>query len=158
MADFAPTPSQFQAADRLAVVEALYRFATGIDRRDWDLFASAIAEDVVSDFGPASAKAGFDYPVIEGRQNLIAALSASLSPFDTTHSVSNPLVTIDGDTARLDALVEAQHVPISDPSRFYLMKNRYEVDLARRGDVWVITRNTVDNVWRAGDVGVMSGV
>lgn len=152
------SPDSAQAADRFAVVEALYRFCTGIDRRDWTLFASAIADNVVSDFGPASAKAGFEYPVIEGRQNLISALSGSLGPFDTTHSVSNPLVTLDGDTARLDALVEAQHVLISDPARHYLMKNRYDVALARRGEAWVITRNTVDNVWRSGDVGVMSGV
>ncbi|GGF85805.1 polyketide cyclase [Azorhizobium oxalatiphilum] len=156
MSNTALMPSDLHAADRLAVVEALYRFAAGIDKRDWDLFASAIAEDVVSDFGPAAAKAGFDYPVIQGRKNLIAALSASLGTLDTTHSVSNPLVEIDGDTARLDALVEAQHVPISDPSRHYLMKNRYDVELARQGDVWVITRNTVDNVWRSGDVSVMS--
>jgi hypothetical protein len=153
-----PTPSPDSAADRLAVVDALYRFAAGIDQRDWALLASALAENAVSDFGPASAKAGFDYPVIEGRGTLISALSGSLSRLDTTHSVSNPLVTIDGDTARMDALVEAQHVPIDDPSRHYLMKNRYDVELIRQGDLWVITRNTVDNVWRSGDVTVMSGI
>lgn len=96
--------------------------------------------------------------MIDGREALIAALSGSLSPFDTTHSVSNPLITIDGATARLDALVEAQHVLISDPARHYLMKNRYDVELARAGDGWVITRNTVDNLWRAGDVTVMSAI
>lgn len=149
---------QTRAADRLAVVEALYRFAAGIDRRDWTMLASSLSEDAVSDFGPASAKAGFDYPVIEGRETIIAALSGSLSRLDTSHTVSNPLVTLDGDTARLDALVEAQHVPINDPTRHYMMKNRYEVELARQGEVWVITRNTVDNVWRSGDVTVMAVV
>lgn len=150
--------TQTQAADRLAVVEALYRFAAGIDRRDWNMLASSLSEDAVSDFGPASAKAGFDYPVIEGRETVIAALSGSLSRLHTSHTVSNPLVTIDGDTARLDALVEAQHVPVNDPSRHYMMKNRYDVELARQGDVWVITRNTVDNIWRSGDVTVMAVV
>lgn len=158
MSNIDTTPSLSSAADWLAVVEALYRFAAGVDQRDWALFASAVSEDVISDFGPASAKAGFDYPVIEGRETLIAALSGSLSPLDTTHSVSNPLVTIDGDTARLDALVEAQHVPRNDPTRNYLMKNRYDVELARQGDGWVITRNTVDNIWRSGDVAVMAGI
>lgn len=46
----------------------------------------------------------------------------------------------------------------SKAARQYLMKNRYDVELARRGDAWVITRNTVDNVWRSGDVKVMAGV
>ncbi|GGG12230.1 hypothetical protein GCM10010924_46690 [Rhizobium wenxiniae] len=146
------------AADRLAVVEALYRFAAGIDFRDNNLLSSSLAENAVSDFRPAAAKAGFDYPVIEGRDVIVSALTTSLAALDTTHSVSNPRVTIDGDTARMEVLVEAQHVPRSDPSRHYLMKNRYDVELKRNGDLWVITRNTVDNVWRTGDIGVLSGI
>lgn len=105
------------AADRLDVVEALYRFAAGIDLRDNNLLASSLAENAVSDFRPAAAKAGFEYPVIEGRDVIVSALTTSLATLDTTHSVSNPRVTIEGDTARMDVLVEAQHVPRSDPSR-----------------------------------------
>lgn len=153
------SPSLAQdAADRLAVVEALYRFTAGIDLRDMELLASSLAENAVSDFRPAAAKAGFEYPGIEGRDVIVSALMTSLSTLDTTHSVSNPRVAIDGDTARMNVLVEAQHVPRSDPSRHYLMKNRYDVELARTVDVWVITRNTVDNVWRTGDPTVLSGI
>lgn len=147
-----------EAADKLAVVDTLYRFAAGIDLRDKSLLSSSLAENAVLDFGPAGAKAGFEYPVIEGRDFIVAALTASLATLDTTHSVTNPRVTIDGDRARLDALVEAQHVPREDHTRHYLMKNRYDVELARKGDVWVITRNTVDNVWRSGDPAVLSVV
>ena len=152
------TSSLTQVADKLAVVDALYRFAAGIDLRDKELLASSLAENAVSDFRPAAAKAGFEYPVIEGRDVIASALSTSLGSLDTTHSVTNARVTIDGDTARMDALVEAQHVPRNDPARHYLMKNRYDVELARNGDVWVITRNTVDNVWRSGDIAVLSGI
>jgi hypothetical protein len=145
-------------ADRLSVADALYRFAAGIDLRDKDLLASALSEDAISDFRPAAAKAGFEYPVLQGRDTLVAALSASLSALDTTHSVSNARVILDGDTARMEALVEAQHVPRDDHSRHYLMKNRYDVDLIRSGDVWVMTRIVVDNVWRSGDAAVLAGV
>ena len=147
-----------QSADKLAVVEALYRFAAGIDLRDKELLSSSLAEDAVSDFRPAAAKAGFEYPVIEGRDVIVTALMTSLSTLDTTHSVSNARVTLNGNMARLDALVEAQHVPRDGGSRHYLMKNRYDVELARSGDIWVITRNTVDNVWRSGDPGILSVV
>jgi len=147
-----------EAADKLAVIDALYRFAAGIDLRDKSLLSSALAENAVSDFRPAAAKAGFDYPVIEGRDLIVAALTASLAKLDTTHSVSNPRVTINGDTARLAALVEAQHVSQDDHTLSYLMKNRYDVELARTGDGWVITRNTVDNVWRSGDISVLSAI
>ena len=146
------------ATDKLAVVDALYRFAAGIDLRDERLLASSFAEDAVSDFRAAAAKAGFEYPVLEGRDVIVAALRTSLVALDTTHSVTNTRVAIDGDIAHLDALVEAQHVPRDDHSRHYLMKNRYDVELARDGDVWVIKRHTVDNVWRSGDPAVLSVV
>jgi septum formation inhibitor-activating ATPase MinD len=146
------------AADKLAVVEALYRFAAGIDLRDRDLLASSLDENAVQDFRPAAAKAGFDYPVLEGKDLIVEALSTSLASLDTTHTVTNPRVTIDRDTARLDALVEAQHLPRSDHSRHYMMKNRYTVELVRNGDVWLIQRTTVDNFWRSGDPAVLSVV
>jgi hypothetical protein len=112
----------------------------------------------VSDFRPAAAKAGFEYPVLQGRENIVAALSGSLKSLATTHSISNPRVTVDGDRARLDALVEAQHVPAADPSRHYLMKNRYDVELVRNDDAWVIQRVTIDNIWRSGDPAVLSDI
>ncbi|TFY86664.1 nuclear transport factor 2 family protein [Pseudomonas kairouanensis] len=146
------------AAERLAVIDTLHRFAAGIDLKDSALLASAFTLDAVSDFRPAAAKAGFEYPVLEGRDAIVAALSAALGPLDTTHSVSNARVTLDGSHARLDALVEAQHVPQSDPSRHYLMKNRYDVKLVREGSEWRIQRVTVDNVWRTGDIAVLAGI
>lgn len=149
---------QSDTADNWAVVETLYRFAAGIDLRDHALLASAFASDAISDFRPAAAKAGFEYPVLEGRDVIVAALSGSLAQVDTTHSVSNPRVSIDGDRAHLEALVEAQHVLKSDPTLQYLMKNRYDVDLVKVGEAWVIQRVTVDNVWRTGDPAVLIGV
>ncbi|HUD91489.1 nuclear transport factor 2 family protein [Sphingobium sp.] len=150
--------SDFPAAEPLAVVDALYRYAAGIDLRDHDLLASSLAEDAISDFRPAAAKAGFEYPVLQGRDTLVSALSASLAGIDTTHTVSNPRVWLEGDTARMEALVEAQHVPQDDHSRHYMMKNRYDIDLCRHGDAWVIQRVVVDNVWRIGDPSVLAGV
>lgn len=147
-----------ETADKFAVVETLYRFAAGIDLRDNDLLASAFAVDAISDFGPAGKKAGFEYPVLEGRENIVSALTGSLRQIDTTHSVSNPRVSINGDKAVMDALVEAQHVPSNDHSRHYLMKNRYDVELIREGDVWVIQRVTIDNVWRTGDPTVLTDI
>lgn len=54
--------------------------------------------------------------------------------------------------------MEAQHLPESDPSRHYLMKNRYDVELLKQRDGWFICRVTVDNVWRTGDPTVLAGV
>jgi hypothetical protein len=147
-----------KTADKFAVIETLYRFAAGIDLRDNDLLASAFAVNAISDFRPAGKKAGFEYPVLEGRETIVAALMGSLNQIDTTHSVSNPRVKVDGDKALMDALVEAQHVPLKDPTHYYLMKNRYDVELIRQGDIWVIQRVTIDNVWRMGDLTVLTDI
>ena len=112
----------------------------------------------MSDFRPAAAKAGFEYPLLQGKEIIIKALMDSLRPIVTTHSVNNPRVTIEGDKARLEAIVEAQHVPESDPSRHYMMKNRYDVELQKTDEQWLISRVTVDNVWRTGDPSVLAGV
>jgi hypothetical protein len=147
-----------QTADKLAVVDALYRFAAGLDQRDPLLLASSLDPNAISDFSRAAAKSGFSYPPIHGRDAIVTAVAASLSALDTTHSVSNPRVTLDGDRAHLDALVEAQHVLREDGGRRYCMKNRYSVELVREGEGWVIVRFEVDNVWSEGDVGVMAVV
>lgn len=144
--------------DKIEVAEALHRFAAGIDLRDADLLASAFAEDAVSDFRPAAAKGGFDYPVLTGRDVIVSALLESLSPLVTSHSTSNHRIEVFGDTARLDALVEAQHLPRDDPSRHYMMKNRYDVTLIREGERWRIARMVIDNIWRSGDPEVLAAV
>lgn len=144
--------------DTQAVLDTLYRFAAGINLRDRAVLSSAFTEDAISDFRPAGAKAGFEYPVLQGREIIVEALSPSLSGLDTTHSFSNPRVVVDGDTARVDVLVEAQHVSSVDGARQYLMKNRYDVVMARRDAGWEIKHVIVDNVWRTGDPGVLAGI
>jgi len=65
--------------------------------------------------------------------------------------VTNPPQYQDrGDTAKLYAIVEAQHLPPNDHSRHCLMKNQYDVNLVRNGDHWVIENMLIDNVhWRS---------
>lgn len=96
--------------------------------------------------------------MLKGRDTIVTALSGSLGQIDTTHSVSNPRISVDGDKAHLDALVEAQYVLQNDHSRHCLMKNRYDVELIRQGGLWLIERVTIDNVWRTGDPAVLSGI
>jgi hypothetical protein len=143
-------------ADTLAAIDALHRFAAGIDTRDRELFASALTDDAVLDLRPAATKAGFEFPLLEGKAVILDAVSTGLQACDTTHSVSNARVAINGDEARIDALVEAQHVSRNDDRRHYLMKNRYDAELVRAGDIWLIARATIDNVWRSGDPAVLS--
>ncbi|MET9559387.1 hypothetical protein [Streptomyces tauricus] len=62
--DSATAPTAIE--DKFAAVETLYRYAAGLDLRYEELLASAFADDAVADFGPATKKAGQEYPPIKG--------------------------------------------------------------------------------------------
>jgi SnoaL-like protein len=138
--------------DRAEIVDTLYRFGLGQDRKDPDLLGSAFTWDAELDFRPAAANWGSRPPLMIGRDTITTTILAMFAGrVDTTHQVANPRVAIDGDTARLTALVEVQHLLTADQSTFALLKNPYDVDLVRDGDRWLIRRMRIDNAWFIGD-------
>lgn len=146
------TPSP---TDRLDVIDALYRFAAGQDLGDQELFRSAWAEDAELDFVQPAKRLGVDLPPFRGRDGITDSIMGSVSALTTTHTVTNPRVTVDGDRARLFALVEAQHLPRNDPSRHLLLKNFYWCDLVRQAGAWKIRRMRIENAWLHGDARVL---
>jgi SnoaL-like domain len=144
--------------DRTEIIDALYRFGLGQDLKDKDLFASAFADDAELDFRPAAAKWGSEPPLMSGRDAIVTTiLGLFTGRVDTTHQVTNLRVAIDGDAARLTALVEAQHLRSDDHNTYALLKNPYDVDLIRDGDRWVIRRMRIDNAWYTGDPAAIFG-
>jgi hypothetical protein len=137
--------------DWIEIVDALYRFGLGQDLGDKDLFTSAFAPDASLDFGPAAAKWGARTPLMTGRETIVSAIFAILGGrVDTTHVITNPRVRIDGDTAQLTAIVEAQHLLATDHSTFALLKNLYATEVVRDGQRWVLREIRIDNVWYQG--------
>jgi SnoaL-like domain len=145
------------ANDELSAIDALYRFAQGLDNDDATMLSSAFAEDAIADFSPAAAKLGIPFPLLSGRDNIVGALSGFVAPLTTSHSIANPRVAINGDSASLSALVEAQHFPAKDHTRYLLMKNRYQVEQVRSGSQWLIKSVVIHNIWSQGDVSVITG-
>jgi ketosteroid isomerase-like protein len=145
------------ANDELSAIDALYRFAQGLDTDDAAVLSSAFAEDAIADFSPAAAKLGIPFPLLSGQDNIVGALIGFVAPLTTSHSVANPRVAISGDSASMSALVEAQHFPAKDHTRHLLMKNRYQVELVRSGSQWLIQRVVIENIWWQGDVSVITG-
>jgi len=147
--------------DHLEIVDVLYRFGLGQDlRHDEDarrLFESAFAEDAVLDFRPAAHKCGLDIPLMEGRTLIADTILNPPTKIHTTHVVSNPRIQVEGDTGRLTALVEAQHLPADDHTRHLLLKNIYYVDVVRDGSRWVMSKVVIENVWFTGDPLVILG-
>ncbi|MFI6503048.1 nuclear transport factor 2 family protein [Nonomuraea typhae] len=140
-------------SDFLEITDALHRFALGQDLKDGELFASAFAEDAVLDFGPASAAWGGSAPEMSGRDTIVATILDSFTGrVETSHQVTNPRVRVEGDRARLTALVEAQHLLSADRGVHALLKNLYDVELVRQPDGrWLLSRVVISNLWFTGD-------
>jgi hypothetical protein len=138
--------------DRAEIVDALLRFGLGQDLADRDLFASAFAADAELDFRPAAARWGGAPPLMTGRDAIVDTILAGFAGrVDTTHQVSNPRIAIDGDTAALTALVEAQHLLRAGHATSALLKNRYDVVLVRDGSRWVMRKIKINNIWYTGN-------
>jgi len=143
-----------EASDKLAVTETVYRYATGIDHRDWALYRSLFADTVTVDFSSYR-------PELPPRQVSADKWVAGLIPLFTglaasQHSMTNPLATIDGDTAAITMYLQAHHVfDPTDAASWYTIGGYYEDALARVDGRWLLTGVRLTVTWRAGDPGIM---
>lgn len=150
------------AADRLEITDALHRFAFGLDHNDPGTLASALTEDCTFDFTPAASKLGIDFPKLTGRDKVVSSVLSLIGPLDTSHTVSNVRVKVNGDSATLYAYVMAQHfMPGDGPRRGTenaLLMNRYYCEAMRDGQQWRLRRVKIDNAWAEGDPEILNAL
>jgi hypothetical protein len=142
------------AEDKLAVAECMYRYATGVDTRDWLMYRSLFADEVEVDFssfapGLAPRTMAADHWVA-GLKPLFGGLAA------TQHMMSNPLVELDGDRAQITMYVRAHHVlDPDDPESYYTIGGYYRNGLVREHGHWKLVRVHLIVTWRRGDPAIM---
>jgi uncharacterized protein (TIGR02246 family) len=140
--------------DQHEIIDAFHRFAVGHDRGDAALLRSAFAPHARIDWSQPARRFGVAVPALEDRA-AIEALVTTLTPFDTTHAISNVRSVVDGDRAHSVALVEALHVRRSTPRDRVLLTHFYDTDLVRDGDRWIIEQIVVHNVSHVGAPSVL---
>jgi 3-phenylpropionate/cinnamic acid dioxygenase small subunit len=136
--------------DELAVCDVLYRFAEGIDLRDFELYRSVFTDEIEVDYsshrrGSAGRMRADDW--VERARRRFTALDA------TQHVMSNPRVTVDGDTAICSMYVVAHHHHHRLGSRAdsYTLGGRYVDLLIRTGGRWRISRLALQVWWSQGN-------
>jgi hypothetical protein len=143
--------------DRLNVAETVYLYGYGVDTRDFALFRSIFPEHVAIDFtsfhgGNAMEVAADQW--VAGVRRLFTGLAA------TQHLMTNPLPSVDGDTATCRMYVQAHHVyDADDPASWYTIGGHYDDTLVRSADGpagWLLTGVTLKVLWRRGDPDIMS--
>ena len=115
-------------ADRIAAEDLLTRYATAVDRRDWEQYRSIFTADAEIDYTSAGGIAGTVDEVVE-------FLSTSLEMFEMTqHLVSNIDLEVNGDSATVTAMFNnPMRLPGGDT---WFTGGWYHHDLVRTPDGW----------------------
>jgi len=90
-----------EAVSRVEILDLFARYCHAIDRYEFSLFADVFTDDVVADYSEVRDPA--DEPIIHGRRAFAAWLEESMAPIGAgmTHYMTNHLITVDGDEARV---------------------------------------------------------
>jgi hypothetical protein len=119
---------------RNAIEAVLIRYATAIDRRDWDLFATCFADDVEAHYG--------NFGSWSSRSTLIAHMARGHERFGATlHRLGNIVIEGDDHLARTTAYVDALLMPLRSDGKIRRAFGRYEDELSHATGTWLIHRH-----------------
>lgn len=122
-------------SDRLEIDDLLTRYASALDDKDWDRWASCFTPDADLDYTAAGGVAG-KLPEVR------AWLEQVIPGFPMTHHlVTNKEVRIDGDRATCrSSLINPMGVPDGETLMVFLETGHYHDEMVRTADGWRISK------------------
>ncbi len=139
--------------DRLDIAEVKYRYALGLDLRDWDLYRSIFTEQIDVDF---SSYDGGDPRTIAADEWTARAKVLFTGLDSSHHQMTNPVVNVDGDDAELTMYLQAQHLlvhPDGDP--LFTIGGYYVDQLVRTDAGWRLCAVQLNVLWTSGNRDLM---
>lgn len=135
--------------DRAAISDAVLRYATAVDTRDWALYRSVFADPLTVDFASWSGEPELTLPVDEW----VELVRKTLSGFDATqHLSSNHVITVTGDTAICVSYMVARHYLVENGERLmHSIGGHYTNRLVRAADDWKISHCMLTVTWEMGE-------
>jgi len=135
--------------DREDISQVLYRYATAIDTRDWDLLATCFTDDLEADFRSFGGR-----EVVKGKAQWLEVIKGTIQGLDATqHLTANHVHAVDGASATLVAYLQALHrldTARSDPE--YTVGGYYTCDMLRGDDgQWRMCRYALVVTWHRGN-------
>lgn len=122
---------------------------TSVDRRDWSAVRACFSESVILDYSlingnPATQVNADD--VVKQWQKLLSGFQS------THHSLTNFLVTLNGDKASVECYFRALHfLPNDQGDSTWTLGGHYHYTLQRGTDSWVITGSVGIKAWATGN-------
>jgi len=101
-----------ETADRLEIIELMHRYAWAIDKWDWELLSDLFIEAAEADYSSVGQYVEGD-GIARGRDAIVEWLRSSLELFpDVLHFMSNHIVDLEGDHARVTTYMHVLHMPM----------------------------------------------
>ena len=125
--------------DRLDIMELIARYGAGLDARDWELWRAVFTDNTLFDLSSWSGQE----PRRDDTDRVVRAQARIFAELEVTqHLMSNFRITVDGDSARVTAVMRAEHwltvVPPNEDTKRYTMFGYYDDRLLRVDDHWKI--------------------
>ncbi len=141
--------SLVQLLDRAVITDVVNRYATGLDRRNWPLLRSIFADDIDMEYTSVGIKPG-RYGAdkwVRNSEVLFAGFGA------TQHTLTNHVVTLDGDRAHAVVYMRAEHFieDLAPAENRWTIGGYYTVDLIRTPDSWQINAMGLHVTWQTGN-------
>lgn len=137
------------ASDEWEVVDTLYRFAQGIDFRDWSLLRGALCDEILVDY--TSYRGG--EPLLMGADDWVAKARRRFETMTVTqHSMTNARVEARAEGATCAMYVEAHHVAeVDGTAQHCRLGGRYRDEMRRVRGEWRISVLRLEVRWIQGD-------
>ena len=153
-------------ADRRAIHDVAVRYATGIDRRRWDLYRSCFADPCHFDFSSWSGRPGAPLAADAWVDNV----RRTNGSFDATqHLLGNFVLAFDAgdpDVATYEIELQAQHFFTpdtlaahgwpADAVNWCLLGGHYSNRVVRGDDGWRMVHCQLTVRWRTGNEGIFA--
>ena len=127
-------------ADRYEISDALVRYATAVDTKDWSLWKSVFTADAHVDLTSGGGIAGTRDDVADYLEAILAMVPK------TQHFVANIDVTFEGDTADVVAMF-FNPISYSGSRNLSFRSGRYVHDFVRAPDGWKSQRFVEEVEW-----------
>lgn len=141
-------------ADRIAICDTIYRYAAGLDRRDWEAFRAIFTDEVKVDFSSYDGRTNYVVPFDEWLAQ-VRPLFTGLAA--TQHSMTNPRVWKDGERTICEMYMQAEHVlDHDDPDAWFTFGGYYTDVLVKSDRGWLLSEVTLNVYWRRGRPEIMT--
>jgi hypothetical protein len=147
-----------ELVDRAAISDVVHAYATGLDRRDWELFRSIFVKTIEMDFDSIGLRSGgYDADEwVDSAKRLFAGFRA------TQHTSSNHVHELRGDEATCTSNMQAEHFVeriegdgLAEGENRWTIGGYYVNELVRATDGWKLRKVTLNITWSMGNPEIM---